>query len=291
MAGTSRVATRHVQLADLSGPVRFRGADDLIEAIRAILPSWPIREVERPDRRPLLRVSRTRSGAYRRVSPRHRTPSSVREKTRRGLVPALCGFHFELIDWWCEEHPEQLFLHAAAVAWRDRLVLMPAVQRAGKSTLCLYLAMQGARLYGDDVVPIATATGEGVALGVLPRLRQARPGAETQAFRAFVGERKVLATEDRIYVDPGPRLLAPLGERSPVGAVVLLDRRPRGAARLEPVDPADALETIILQNFAREVPTPTVLDTLHAVVSKASCHRLRFSRSGTAAEALRKAFA
>ena len=240
---------------------------------------------------PGMRLSRTRDGAYRRVSPRHATPSAARKKVRKGVVPAVCGFHFELIDDYVDAHPDQLFLHAAAVECAGRLVVFPAVAHAGKSTLAIYHALAGDRVFCDDALPIDTTTLEGIGFGILPRLRKARPGAESKAFRDFVRERAVLTSRNRIYVDLRPGLLAPLGEARPIGTIVLLDRRERGRTRLEPIDKADALETIVLQNFARSVPGATILDALHRIVEQADCLRLTFSSSADACRVVRRSLA
>ena len=151
---TSSPPHRLFEVADLPEPMRVRNCDDLLEAIQSIFQGWSLREVEAHPRTPYLRIARTRDGAYRRISREHDTPSAVREKTRKTLVAALCGFHFELIDWYAQEHPDQLFIHGAAVKLGDRLVVLPATMRAGKSTLCVYLAMLGAQVYCDDVLPI-----------------------------------------------------------------------------------------------------------------------------------------
>ncbi len=276
---------RRISFGDLSQPVRFRGGEPLVAALASILVGWDLRPAGARAARPGMRLSRTRDGAWRRVSPRHATPGAARQKVRRGLVAAVCGFHYELIDWYADEHPGQVVLHAAAVQMGGGLVLMPAVSRAGKSTLCLHLAWKGARCFGDDVIGVEAASAEGVALGMLPRLRRAAPGAESPALKAFVRRNRVLASANRIYVDPGPGRVAPLGARAPIAAVVLLDRRPRGPTRLTPLAPADALEALLRQAFGR-LPASATLDVLYRVAGGARCQRLSYSDPARAADLL-----
>lgn len=281
----ARPDERRILFGDLAQPVRFRGGDPLIAALGSILVGWDLRPAGPDAPRPGLRLSRTREGAWRRVSPRHATPGAARQKVRRGLVEAVCGFHYELIDWYAEEHPEQVFLHAAAAELGEGLVLLPAVSRAGKSTLSLYLALRGARCFGDDVLGVEATSAQGVALGMLPRLRRAAPGAESPALQAFVRRHRVLASPNRIYVDPGPGRVAPRGEKAPIAAVVLLDRRPRGPTRLTPLSPADALEALLRQAFGRLAAGPT-LDTLCRVAGGARCLGLAYSDPARAADLL-----
>lgn len=278
--------TTELVLGPLTAPVRFTDCPELVEAVRTILPGWSVKDVTGADvPRPLMRIRRTEKG-YRRVSRWKNRPSLVREKVRSTVVGALCGFHFELIDWYAEEHPDQLCLHAAAVQLGEGLVVFPALARAGKSVLTATLASLGVRVYGDDVVPVDVRTRRGVALGIVPRLRPPLPPDVSSRLRAFVRSHAGPGYRNRLYVTIPSATLAPLGETAPVKGIVLLERGDEGSARVEDVDPAEALETLILQNFSLETPTDRVLDALHAVVLGARCCRLRYTRSEEAAALL-----
>jgi hypothetical protein len=218
-------------------------------------------------------------------------PSLVREKIRETVVGALCGFHFELIDWYAEEHPGVLCLHAAAAVLGDGLVLFPAVQKAGKSVLTVALAARGVEVYADDVVPVDLATRRGLALGIVPRLRVPLPPNASPGFRRFVAAHRGPGHRNRQYLALPDAVMAPLGATAPVRRIVILERRRSGPAALAPIDPADALEALLLQNFTWRAGAPAVLDALHAVVAGATCHRLRFARSDEAADLLVGAFA
>ena len=290
MTSSLSLRRRTVRFGSLRSPVRFVGCDDLLDAVRTILRGWDVVEAEPDDAAPpVIRVRRTTEG-YRRVSCWTDRPSRVRAKLRRTLVEALCGFHAEFLDWYVEAHPDTLFVHGAAVAYGRRLVVFPAIAHAGKSTLTVHLAAAGRRVFCDDVLPIDTTTRRGLALGIVPRLRPPLPANVSDAFRRFVAARAGHGYRNRLYVTLRGRELAPLGASAPIGGIVLLDRRPTGRAELAPVDPADALETIILQNFARDVPAGKILDTLEHVVRTARCHRLRYSRTSDAVARLDDAF-
>jgi hypothetical protein len=270
--------------------VRFRGCDDLVEAVRSILLGWAVRDVDPAGLPPpVLRLQRTRHG-YRRVSCWQHRPSLARKKVRATLVEALCGFHFEFLDWYIEQHPEALFVHGAAVRFGRRLVVFPALAKAGKSTLTVHLAQRGHLVFCDDVLAIDTGTGRGTALGIVPRLRPPLPRDAGRGFRAFVAARRGLGRGNRLYVSLRKGELAPLGTTAHIGGIVLLERAPRRRASLTAIDPADALETIILQNFARDRPSPVILDTLARVTAGAECRRLVYARGSDAARLLEEAF-
>jgi HPr kinase/phosphorylase len=48
--------------------------------------------------------------------------------------------------------PDDLILHASAVSWEDRAVLLTGASGSGKSSVSLQLMALGARLVGDDRV-------------------------------------------------------------------------------------------------------------------------------------------
>ena len=290
MTSSPPLSVRTVRFGGLASPVRFTGCDDLLDAVRTLLRGWAVDDVPAdPAVPPVIRVRRTPRG-YRRVSCWIDRPSRVRAKLRRTLVEALCGFHSELLDWYVAAHPDTLFVHGAAAMFGRKLVVFPAMAHAGKSTLTVHLAAAGRRIFCDDVLPIETTTHRGVALGIVPRLRPPLPAGASDAFRRFVAAREGHGHRNRLYVSLRSRELAPLGTTAPVGGVVLLERQPKGKAMLAPVDPADALETIILQNFARDVPAVKILDTLDHVVRHARCFRLRYSRTDDAVARLDEAF-
>ena len=279
---------RLLRFGPLSRPVRFTACEELIAPLQSIFRGWDIADVAEGS--PLVRLKKTRRG-YRRVSPWLTTPSRCRDKIRETVVGAICGFHFELIDWYLAEHPHQLFVHGAAVEFGDQLALFPATAKAGKSTLSVQLAADGRRIYCDDVLPIDVQTLHGIALGIVPRLRPPWPDGASEVFRRFVEDREGPNRGNRYYVDTRDGELAPLGSEAPIGAVVLLDRREDGPARLMPVDPADALEQIIVQNFAVDVPSPRILDALHRVVTASPCYDLMYASTAEASALLRHAFA
>ena len=93
---------------------------------------------------------------------------------------------------------------------------------------------------------------------------------------------------NRLYMNLEPGEIAPYGETAPIGSIVLLDRADDVDPSLTPTDKAEALEDIILQNFARDVPR--ILDTLHSVVGDSECYRLTYARADQAVALLQDAF-
>jgi hypothetical protein len=76
----------------------------------------------------------------------------------------------------------------------------------------------------------------------------------------------------------------------PLGAVVLLDRRPAGPARIGPARRADSLKALIKQNVARGEPARELLDRLHRLMDKLPCFTLSYSDLDEAAALIRRTF-
>ncbi len=270
--------------------IRFTGCDELRDAAFSILRGWETKDVSgRRRAHPVMRLKKTRRG-YRRVSRWRRTPSLAREKVRRTVVGALCGFHFELIDAYAEAHPRELCLHAAGSRFPDGLVVFPAVSRAGKSVLTTELARRGVKTFGDDVVPVDSRTLEAVSLGIVPRIRPPLPHDVEPALKRYVREHKGPGLRNRLYLALPEPVMAPCGERAPIQAIVLLERKARAKPVLEAAAPADVLETLVLQHFAELVPADRILKTFYDVVVRATCWRLRYAHVAEAAGLLVRAF-
>ena len=88
---------------------------------------------------------------------------------------ALCALMADVLEAHIEESQNPIALHAGAVAMGNRLIAITGPKRAGKSTLIARLCAEpDLQIFCDDVLPISPQ-GEGVALGVAPRLRLPLP--------------------------------------------------------------------------------------------------------------------
>lgn len=270
--------------------IRFDGTDAAIEipgkgefagVLRAAAFDWPFFAAP-ATRQPVARV-RQRGGRYVLSAPGE-------EWIETTAASAACSVLVDAVRAFIDSHPERLCFHCASVEFAGRLVVFPSRFRAGKSTLAARLAFGGRRLFGDDVLPLDDGDGQGVAMGIAPRLRVPLPETAGAEFRAFV-ERHACARDRRyLYLDPAGRL-APRGSTVPLGAVVLLDRRAQGPAMLFEASRAAALRSLIARNFARAAAAGDLLDRLHRVMDRLPRFTLRYSALDEAAELLERTFA
>lgn len=266
----------------------FADCDQVVEDLRAILRGWRVQEVG-VDRRPaVVRLKRARNG-YLRISPWSRTPSKCHEAFRKHNTDALFGVHYDLLRWYVEAERGPC-LHCAAVKFPSGLVVFPNTTKAGKSTLSIQLAIAGHQVFSDDWLSIRQPGNVGMALGILPWLRLPAPAGVRDAFRRFLKDRRGPRNRRWTYVDLRDGELAAHGARAPVHALVLLDRRQSGPARLAPVTKDRMLTELIQQNYARQVPAMEVFDSLHQLTRGADCFSLRYASVSEAAARLQKVF-
>ncbi len=274
----------------LHNPLALDGAENLAPILRDVVRGWNFDEVPQgsgPD--PLIRIERT-NGGYQRTSPWLEGGKMVLVDP----VDAVCDLLLDLKRAYIADTDKLLALHAAAVEFADGLTLFPSTHHAGKSTLAVLLAMQGQRIYADDMVALEPSTNSGPAFGVapgfLPRLRKPLPGDLSPRARTYIDEHAGPESDQFMYVDPGAKHLAPLGSKSPIRNLVLLDRKAGAKVEFLPVEEAELLKHTIVRSLGRQISALELLDTLHAIVSATDGFRLTYERTEDAAIALRAKF-
>ena len=277
MTGTT---TRDVRLPGIGTALRVTGAPDLPDVLQAILPGWTPAVVEAEKSVPAIRLEATEGGF------RQHAPALSRSLTHDTPVSAACSVVADLIERFLDRHPEFVGLHCASVAVNGRLLLFPASHRAGKSTLAAALAAVGQRVFGDDVLALDEA-GEGMALGIAPRLRLPLPGVIAPALRDFA-TRHVAAEDARYrYLGLPSDRLADHGERLPLGGVILLERDDRLAApELLPLAAGEGLTQLLRQHFAHDLPSDTLMARFLPLMRAVPCRLLRYNEPFAAARHL-----
>ena len=263
-------------VVDLSLPLlgrclRIDQAPDVVAALTEAMPGWPITVQAATGPVPVRYIYRDAEGLWQ---------GSVNEPNEFHLpspASAACSLVGELVSQRLLNEPDLLGLHCASVEINGRLVLFPENSKAGKSTLSVAFAAAGYRVFGDDVLGL-TPQGQGVAMGVAPRLRLPLPDSFSAEFVAY-SQRHAGPEDDRYrFVLPGVNGLARFNDQSPVGAIVLLERDPQ---TLEPevvtLPPAEGLLQLLCQNFARQTSDATLLTRLLPLMQTVPCLLLRYS--------------
>jgi hypothetical protein len=153
-------------------------------------------------------------------------------------------FEYEVELDVAEHSPDYVFLHAGAVAWRGRAIVIPGRSYSGKSTLVAALCQAGAEYYSDEYA-LLDPQGRVHAYPRALRLRQAVPDVSVPAEAEF----------------NSPRGRAQL----PVGLVVITHHQPGAEWQPTRVPPGQAM----LELLGHALPVQRQPGVVLAVVGKA----------------------
>lgn len=255
-----------LHFAPLGRTIEFRACPEMADGFRSIMRGWDVVEQAAGSAQPLVTFCHV-DGQYLWQSEELPAPRSWRKRPPRGAFEAVCDFHYYFLDWIAAEHRLMFCVHAGAVEFDKGLVVFPCVQRAGKSTLAGYLAYTGRRVFCDDVLLVDAAKREGIALGLLPRLRLPLPGTIAEGYRNFVVERAGLSDKRHVYLALREGELAPFGTHCRIAAIVILSRESGRRATLQPLSLATAVKQLIDQNFAVQMPVVETFEQLHKLAA------------------------
>lgn len=260
----------------LARRVALTGAAPVAQALAGLLRGWA--PVMMPGSACDTRVTATPRG--------YRFDSAYLEGAMRGLplASAVCAVIADLAQSWAEERPRMQALHAGAVRTGAGLVVLTGPARAGKSTLVARLGLEpGWQVFCDDVLPVAPG-GQGVALGIPPRLRLPVPVAAGPLVQALA-ETGCTLRDDRYGYVALPDL-APHGTRAPLLALIVLDRRPGAAPCLHALPKAEAVRILADQTIVG-----AGLPALMRLADRLTCLRLVHDGLEPAAALLRAVLA
>lgn len=268
----------------VSQPMRLDRAPEVADALRQAAPGWVFQQRQAGQGQAPIHLWRTLDG-YRQISPALNEPLPI-----PSAASAACSLIADLVPNFLIDQPELIGLHCGSVLLGDQLVLFPASHRAGKSTLSAAFACAGHRVFGDDVLGLSV-NGEGVALGVAPRLRLPLPASLPKTFTDFVAAHCGPGDDRYQYLALPETQLARHGERAPVGAIVLLEREAGASASLLPLAPGDGLLQLLCQNFAEDWPIEPLFAPLLDLVRRVPCWLLRYSDPLEAVDVVAQAMA
>lgn len=258
--------------------MNFIDCDEVAQGFLSLLRGWGVTEVgEAGDN--CIALS-WRSGRLDWRSDALPAPRGWQKKPPSNVVDAVCDLHFYLLDVYSFRNPGVPCIHAAAIEFERGLVIMPSVQKTGKSTLTAELASRGQRVFCDDLLPLDLGSGEGVALGMLPRLRLPLPDNVTQRYRDFAAAHRGVSDKYCQYLDLNGEAIADYGERLPVVGFVLLERRPEGPAETRDERVAPVLARLIDRQFGGEPDLLGMFKNMRRLVE--STQRIAISFSDTA---------
>ncbi len=234
---------------DIDAPVAVDGDAALLRMVPRILPGWPYETLDQADTEPFFTITGQGPEGY------HCTSHITGVPTRKlDTVDAICDVVAAMSYGLVASRSRFLCLHAAAIEIGGRLIVVPSTWRAGKSTLTAALAHDGHGVFTDDALTVTRdANGRLMARasGICPRVRLPFPEMPGAELGDWVARNPGPANERYKYLCV-PELPTG-GHLEPLGAIVMLERTPDQAPALTPVDPETAMDSLLFQNFTREV--------------------------------------
>lgn len=178
-------------------------------------------------------------------------------------------------------------VHAAALGFRGRAVMLSGPTGAGKTTLALALASRGMQLLSDELAVLDPRSDEVLAyrrlLHVRPGTPELIPGLEHIADEppADLGGGIAWAVEHPGQDGPSPRAL-------PLGAVVILDPRIDGTAEpvLREIRPVVASLELLRGTWAATTDFQGALAAIGGCVAHVPCIRLAAGEPMAAADGI-----
>lgn len=274
-----------VRCAPCDKPLLFADCGDVLDIFRSITDGWSFRLAPEPAE-PSIRVLRKADGF------------AIEEEGRAAIfeesaVSAACSLVAILLNRMVEDDADRLCLHAGAVEIGGQTLAFPSTHRAGKSTLVCALALRGAALVADDILPLHCGEGgiEAIASGVAPRLRL--PLARPLGLRFRLAAWRHAGPDDGYYRYirlPTPNRRG-FGARCGLAGFILLERAPDlGVPELHAVSKASAMRALLLQNFGRAAPSGVILDRIERLADEVPAFLLRYGDLPPAVALLRRSF-
>jgi hypothetical protein len=165
-----------------------------------------------------------------------------------------------------------LVLHAGAVSWRRRGVVLPAPPDAGKTTLTAGLVRAGFRYLTDEAAFVDLTTGllhpfprplwmETDTLDVIPGIREGLPGF-------------LRAPRINYHVGPGDLRPGSVGSPCRIRFVVAPTYVENATTRLDPLSRAEAVVLLARNSFNTASGGRRAIELLAELVQGATCFRL-----------------
>jgi hypothetical protein len=218
----------------------------LVTLLALVPPVWKAHEGPSVERVYSLRVEPARAG---RTASHHLLEDGEVVTVAPGLDWALKNFEWRLKAYLAEHARQRVIVHAGAVGWKGRAIVLPGASMSGKTSLVAELLRAGASYYSDEYA-------------VLDMRGRVHPYPTPLQIR---DERTLIQTPRRARDLGGAMGVKPL----PVGVIVLSQYRPGARWRPRRLSGGEAILRMVAHTVSARRSPGVVLPVLRQAVEKA----------------------
>ncbi len=193
------------------------------------------------------------------------------------------------MNWCVANHAHQyLIVHAGVVERNGKVIVMPAVQGAGKSTLTAALAYSGWRLFSDELALLGLADGQVHPFPRAINLKNDAVGIIADFIGGGVFSRTAHDTSKGsvALLQPPVESLRAMRVPAPAAVVVFPGYVPGSGVKLTSLPRPAAFEEIIDHCFNYHLLGLEAFELLYSVFARCDCYRLEYSDFALADAAL-----
>ncbi|MDH3228181.1 MAG: PqqD family protein [Alphaproteobacteria bacterium] len=272
----------YLKFESVSRPVLLAQGLKLLPHLAKLFAKWPFREVPGAGYGdPAINVLQDSDGGV------IQAPWIEPEQRYNNAADLAVSLSHHMTRCWMEECADLVGITAAAARFGNDLAVFVGGPQSGKSLLVSCLSVSGHTVFADSILPISTATRQGIGLGIAPRLSLPLPDMFSGPLRTHVERCVDRCGPDLGYLRPHEADMAAFGDRASIGAFILLDRVNDSATALRPAAASTLLKRLLLGSFDALPSTRTTLALLHEMVTDTPCYRLTWSDPLEAVSALR----
>jgi hypothetical protein len=260
----------------LAHSLEFVDCPEIAAGLANVSPGWsPVPATRESEVIPFARIVKSRSGYefHSKIVP----PPDRWEICLEHSFDAIRYLQYTISDWFIDEHPGYLCLHAAAVQFDNGIVIFPSASRAGKTTFAIHCALAGYKVFSDDALAIDPTDQFVEGLGTKPRMRNPIPQTLNVDFISFIEQRGGLSGERYRYIDlTGPEI-ALAGEQASIIGFVNLERQEVGPTEISNAPREDILGHLIRRNYANNLSATEIFERILSLTTAFPCYTLNYA--------------
>ncbi|WP_246840572.1 HprK-related kinase A [Lacimicrobium sp. SS2-24] len=192
---------------------------------------------------------------------------------------------YPMLEWgmnWCiANHAHQYFIvHAGVIEKKGKVIMMPATQGSGKSTLTAAMMLSGWRLFSDELALLSLESDDVVPLARPINIKNDAISILQQHFsHAEFGNIAHDTLKGTVaLMKPSQESVVRMHQTAPLHCIVFPRYVAKSEARLTPLDSVSAFQRLIDNSFNYSVLGEEGFHKVADILQKLPCYEFEYSR-------------